>query len=259
MLEARKKMWVWRRARRILLASLLGSIGWTTAFAQSSTTTIRPPFPTTADEITVSIEEGFVMPGYGAVTKAGSVITVNFFLVGCGPVLPPWTSSTLSLGRLPAGTYRIVTSVQYACGSDSGGVVMGNGPHPRGELGVSVSASLADPNYSDLWWNPLESGWGLGVTHHESGQVFAVWYTYESDGKPTWYVLPGGAWVDRTTFSGTIYRTSGPPFAGNFDPAAVTRVAAGQGTLAFSTRDSGTFTYTIDGVQGSKSIVRQPF
>lgn len=245
---------------KALLAAALASAGWSTAHAQSPVTvTIRPSAPTTADEITVSIEEGFVMPGYGAITKAGAVIGVNYFLVGCGPVLPPFTTSTLSLGKLPAGTYRIVSSVQYACGSEGGGVALGSGPFPRGELGLTVAPSRADPNYGDLWWNPLESGWGLSVTQHESGQVFAVWFAYGSDGKPTWYVIPGGAWLDGTTFSGTVYRTSGPPLSGPFDPALVTRTVAGQGTLAFSSRDSGTFTYTIDGSHGSKPIVRQPF
>lgn len=225
----------------------------------SSVVTIHPMTPTTTDEISVSIEEGFVMPGYGAVTKAGPVINVNFFLIGCGSVLPPLTTSTLSLGRLSAGTYRIITSVQYACGSELGGVVLGSGPFSRGEHSVTVSDSLRDPDYSDMWWNPLESGWGLSVTQHENGQIFAVWFAYGADGRPTWYVLPGGIWVSKMVFSGTIYRTTGPSFTGPFDPVQVSRVVAGDGTLTFSGRNSGTFIYTIDGVRGTKAIVRQPF
>ena len=46
-------------------------------------------------------------------------------------------------------------------------------------------------NYSDMWWSPSESGWGITIADHET-QLFAVWYTYDTDGSPLWFTIPGG-------------------------------------------------------------------
>ena len=74
-------------------------------------------------------------------------------------------------------------------------------------------------NYSDMWWNPNESGWGVTIADHET-QLFAVYYSYDTDGSPLWFTVPGGTFTpDRRYFSGDLYRTTGPSFAGPFDPA----------------------------------------
>ena len=44
-------------------------------------------------------------------------------------------------------------------------------------------------NYSDMWFNPSESGWGVTIADHET-QLFAVWYTYDTDGHPLWFTIP---------------------------------------------------------------------
>jgi len=62
------------------------------------------------------------------------------------------------------------------------------------------------------------------------------------------------------TYSGTLYRTTGPPLnAVPFDPALVQRVEVGSGTLSFSGGDNGTFSYTVNGISQTKSITRQVF
>src|SRR5512132_2154613 len=82
-------------------------------------------------------------------------------------------------------------------------------------------------NYSDIWWNPSESGWGVTVADHET-QLFAVWYTYDTDGSPLWLTVPGGTFnSNRTVFSGDVYRTTGPSVQGAFAPAKVVREKAG--------------------------------
>ena len=43
-------------------------------------------------------------------------------------------------------------------------------------------------NYSDMWFNPGESGWGVTIADHET-QLFAVWYTYDTDGSPLWFAF----------------------------------------------------------------------
>lgn len=114
-------------------------------------------------------------------------------------------------------------------------------------------------DYSDLWWNAAESGWGLNLIQHASNVVFGVMYTYDANGKPVWYVLPGGSWSSPTQYTGTLYRATGPAYTGAFIPSAVNVRAVGEATLSFAGRDSGTFTFSVDGRQVVKSITRQPF
>lgn len=123
---------------------------------------------------------------------------------------------------------------------------------------LAASASPAF-NVTDLWWNPNESGWGLNLTQHPSRIVFGVWYTYAADGKRTWFVMPTGSWTSATSYTGPLYETAGPPFSGTFDPSQVHQRQVGTATLSFTNANSGTFTYSVNGVQGTKSITRQPY
>jgi lysyl endopeptidase len=113
---------------------------------------------------------------------------------------------------------------------------------------------------TDLWYNPSESGWGLNLTQHASGQVFGVWYTYASTGRPLWLVMPGGAWsANGTVFTGQLYKVAGPSYAGTFNPNLVSVRTVGSMQITFSGNDNATFLYTVDGVTGTKVIQRQPF
>jgi lysyl endopeptidase len=122
----------------------------------------------------------------------------------------------------------------------------------------SGSAPAAD--YTDLWWNPNESGWGLKLIQHPTRNMFGVWYTYELDGSRTWFVMPGGSWSNANTFTGALYTTAGPGFTVQpFDPAQVQSRQVGTATITFTDANNGTFAYSVDGISGSKSITRQPF
>jgi hypothetical protein len=62
------------------------------------------------------------------------------------------------------------------------------------------------------------------------------------------------------SYTGTLYETHGPAFnAVPFSPSAVTSTAVGSGTLTFSDANNGTFAYSVNGTQQSKTIVRQVF
>ena len=47
------------------------------------------------------------------------------------------------------------------------------------------------PNYTDLWWNASQPGWGLNV-NHQGETFFATWFTYDADGAGMWIVMPEG-------------------------------------------------------------------
>jgi len=119
------------------------------------------------------------------------------------------------------------------------------------------NAPIAD--FTDLWYDPSDDGWGFNIVQHPSHNLFAVWYTYGPDGRDTWYVMPTGAWSSSTTFSGTLFAVAAPAYNGAFDPNNVGNQAVGTATLTFSDASHGTLNYTVNGVSGTKPIVRQPF
>jgi hypothetical protein len=115
-------------------------------------------------------------------------------------------------------------------------------------------------DYTDLWYGgESQTGWGLNLVQHPSRMVFGVWYTYESDGTRTWFVMPSGTWTSPTTYVGPLYATTGPGYTSAFDPNAVASRQVGNLSISFNSTTTGTFTYNVDGTTGTKSIQRQSF
>ncbi|MDE2210773.1 MAG: hypothetical protein KGJ99_13690 [Betaproteobacteria bacterium] len=127
-------------------------------------------------------------------------------------------------------------------------------------FGETSSLTLAT-NYQDLWWAApagSESGWGINLTE-QSNTIFGTWFTYDVDGTPMWLSVTATGTAP-VTYTGTLYRTTGPPFdAVPFDPARVTRTAVGTATFTFSDGANGTFAYTVNGVSQVKTITREVF
>jgi alpha-tubulin suppressor-like RCC1 family protein len=130
--------------------------------------------------------------------------------------------------------------------------------------GTGTGTAPAAANYSDIWWNPNESGWGLTLADHET-QLFAVWYTYESSGKPVWFTIPGGTFTaNRRFFAGDVYSTTGPCYsAPTFNPSLVAATRRGTASFDFAPPDLpagwARFTGSIGSTTWSKAIQRQPF
>lgn len=120
----------------------------------------------------------------------------------------------------------------------------------------------ADPNFQDLWYaSPAESerGWGLGIAH-QGNILFVTWFTYDAAGRGMWIVGPRFEGATSFSFSGTLYRTTGPAFnAAPWDPSSVVVTPVGAGTLTFTSTSLGTFTYTVDGLTQSKLITPQVY
>ncbi len=112
-------------------------------------------------------------------------------------------------------------------------------------------------NYTALWWNPAESGWGMNV-NHQGTTLFVTLFTYDASGAPMWLV---GSSVDEQTdgsFSGELFRVSGPPF----DAApwgAVTPTRVGDISIRFPTASTATVIYSVDGITVSKAVQKQVF
>ena len=126
-------------------------------------------------------------------------------------------------------------------------------------LALPSHASLGT-NFSDQWWNPSESGWGVSVLQ-QYDTLFVDVFVYAPDGRPTWYTAAASLQPQsgRTLFSGDLYVTSGPWFGAFWNPAAYG--AAKVGTLQFDASsadtDFATLTYSVNGIVVTKSVQRQ--
>jgi len=112
-------------------------------------------------------------------------------------------------------------------------------------------------NYGDLWWNPAESGWGMQASQ-QGNAMFITLYVFRQDRSATW--LNGLAFATSaaaTTFSGELYRASGPYYGGAFAPPAVNQ-AVGTMTFQANSPTTATLTYTVEGVTVTKAIQRLP-
>jgi hypothetical protein len=124
----------------------------------------------------------------------------------------------------------------------------------------STASRATATNYQDLWWNSAESGWGINVTHQDN-ILFATLFTYDASGRDLWLVMSAGNRQADGSYSGDLYRTTGPPFNANpftpIGPGNVTTV--GTMRLRFTDGNNGVLTYTYNGAQVTKSITRQLF
>ena len=125
----------------------------------------------------------------------------------------------------------------------------------------SASNRSQATNFQDLWWGGAsESGWGVNLAH-QGKVVFATLFTYDASGQPHWYVMSNGQKTGGTTYTGPLYRTTGPAFNANpFTPiTAANNTEVGTMTFAFTNGNAGTMTYTVNGASVTKSIQRLEF
>ncbi len=131
-----------------------------------------------------------------------------------------------------------------------------------GQTAVLTAASQAALNFQALWWKSpagSESGWGVNITH-QGDTLFATWFTYDVDGSGMWLVVSDARKSAGNTYSGALYRTTGPAFSSvPFDPAQIAVTQVGSATFTFTDADNGTFAYVVGGISQSKPITRQVF
>jgi hypothetical protein len=126
-----------------------------------------------------------------------------------------------------------------------------------GSYRVVMTASSAVVNYTDLWWNSSESGWGLNLAH-QGDILFATLYTYDTFGNPLWLFMSNGAKQSDGSYSGTIARATGPAF--NANPwTPINAVTVGTMRITFTSSNSATLVYTFNGVSVTKGITRFQF
>ncbi len=122
--------------------------------------------------------------------------------------------------------------------------------------GMGTAAAAA--NYTGIWWNATESGWGVNF-QHDGSTIFATWFIYDGAGNPWWIVMTATDSGGTGTFTGTLYKTTGS----GYDAATFTKGSpdvAGTGTITFTDASHATLSYNVTGMGVvTKAITPQPF
>ena len=111
-------------------------------------------------------------------------------------------------------------------------------------LALLLTVARADAlEYTDVYYNPVEPGWGVFLVQSDKTQ-FLAFFIYGTDNKPTWYTaqLTQDAAGD---YNGQLYATTGTYFGLPWNPAQLTIVSVG--TVSFKPTDiySATLTYAL--------------
>ena len=123
---------------------------------------------------------------------------------------------------------------------------------------LPASATSYSTDFTDLWYvGENESGWGINFIQ-QAEVIFATMFVYGQDNTPRWYVASNlsPASGSTTTFTGQLFRTTGPFFGGAWT-ANATPTPVGSMTVAFSSPTTATLTYSVDGTTVTKNIQRQ--
>jgi hypothetical protein len=116
---------------------------------------------------------------------------------------------------------------------------------------LSAASRQGTTNFTDLWWNPAESGWGINLTH-QADTIFATLFTYDDDRRPMWLVASNVQRQSDGSFRGDLFRLRGPAF--DAQPwSAPTLSTVGSLALIFTDGEHGVLTYNV----GTATVVRQ--
>ena len=189
-------------------------------------------------------------PSVVTIYSEGSIDTVGTLLNGQGTAITANDDATFHGNDNNFGFTRRLESGAYY-------VSVGHWePQGTGTYHLRLRTEPVDANYTDLWWNAEEPGWGINL-NHQGNILFATLFTYDRGGQPLWLVMSRGDKQADGSFQGELFQMSGTSFAAPWSGATPTSV--GTLSVAFSASDRGTLTYTYDGTRVVKSITRQPF
>lgn len=123
-------------------------------------------------------------------------------------------------------------------------------------LPLQAAAQAAGVDYTDIWYLPSESGWGVNLVQADN-VIFATFFVYGPGNVPTWYtaVVDGDA---NGNFSGNLYATVGSYFGNPWNPGSFVATLVGTASFAPSSPYQGTLSYSFTGgITVTKQIQRQ--
>ena len=188
---------------------------------------------------------------------------VVYALTAAGPVvaIDGATNATTTF-PVPAGGKAIavdpVANRVYVAGTSGVTVLQGLGAAGAPPPMPAAPAASFGANVQGMWWaspGGSESGWGIDIAH-QGNMLFATWFTYDANGQPTWLAMSSGFRNGDNAYTGDLYRLTGPPMSGAFDPRLVAQAKVGAASLSFVDADNGNFTAQVDGVSVFRKITR---
>ena len=191
-------------------------------------------------------------------TYSGPVSTVTGPPFNAAPFQPPPLEVEIGTMTATFGDAMHAT-IAYTVGgiSQSKAIVPQQfGALPACSWGGQPNLALAT-NYTGLWWNAAESGWGVNFTH-QGDIVFATWFTYDGQGKPWWLIAVLSRTADGV-YGGPVSTVAGPLFASApFGPPPL-ETEVGTMTATFADGNAATLAYTVNSTSQTKAITRQVF
>lgn len=125
---------------------------------------------------------------------------------------------------------------------------------PFGESGRPPQAGV-----NGLWWGgPSQNGWGVAIHEHAS-QLFIVWFTYDDDGAPTWFVMPDGTWMADGAHRGTMWQTRGRSYSAPLAGTSFSAEQVGSYRLRFTSKDTARMDVTVGNRSIALELQRQVF
>jgi hypothetical protein len=122
-------------------------------------------------------------------------------------------------------------------------------------LGGTIAPAYAT-DYTDIWWNPTQSGWGVNFVQTDDF-IFATTFIYDVELTPTW-ITANLYRASNGNYIGDVIVSTGPYFGSPaFDNQLVTRQVAGAATFRPTGPATGNFSYRVFDTFISKDIVRQ--
>jgi len=113
-------------------------------------------------------------------------------------------------------------------------------------------------NFTDHWYDPAETGWGLQITAQGNLQ-FGTWYTYGADGYPAWFTMLLSR-QGQDIFSGDVYVNIGTVFSAiNGQPASTGATQVGSATMFYYDNRYGALVYTFNEQTVVKPLQRLEF
>jgi hypothetical protein len=112
-------------------------------------------------------------------------------------------------------------------------------------------------DYTDLWFVPAESGWGVNAVQSDNF-MFLTFFIYGPDNKPTWY--SADLQWNGVAYTGGLYATQGTYYAVPWNTANNLTTQVGTATFQPDALNAyqATLTYTVNGIGTVvKSIERQ--
>jgi hypothetical protein len=207
--------------------------------------------------------QGFTCAGTLSLRPGAALHVTSANISGCTLELSVATGAGSAPGGVPLIVNDGSASITGTFASlPEGATVMVNGVARQITYhgGDGNDVMLLPAQLQDMWWvGAAESGWGMSLIQH-GDRLFSVIFAYDSQGLPTWYVMPTGTWdATRSAFTGALYTPHGSPYFAYSTSSLVVGNAVGTMTVQVDSDTQLSIGYTIGGLSATKTLTRQPF